>query len=140
MNNQKVVRGLALIAIALLFGVQSLSYKLGTFARAGSGLFPFMVACIVGTIGLVMLIQSRFESAEKITFNVKTIFIILAALIGFVLIAEHLKMIVAIIYLVFVSTLAGIDYSVIRNVKISAVLIGIAFAFHQFLGLNLPLY
>ena len=42
--------------------------------------------------------------------------------------------------MVFCSTLAGTSYSVMRNVKISAGLIAIAFALQKLLGLNLPLY
>ena len=47
--------------------------------------------------------------------------------------------VLAIVYLVFVSSLAGADYSVRRNLKISAVLIGLAAGFHYLLGLSLPL-
>jgi len=140
MSNQKVMRGLALIVVALFFGLQAMTYHVGSFERAGAGLFPLMVSCMVALIGVVMLVQARFEQPEPMSFNVRNILIIMAALIGFVLIAEHLKMIPAIVYLVFVATLAGQDYSVLRNLKISAVLIAIAFAFHQFLGLDLPLF
>ena len=42
-------------------------------------------------------------------------------------------------YLVFVAALAGSDYSVVRNLKICAGLIAIAYGFHALLGLNLPL-
>ena len=138
-SNQKVMRGLALIGVALFFGVQAVGYHLGTLARAGAGLFPLMVSCAVGLIGVVMLVQARFEQAEPVGFNMKNIAIIMAGLIGFVLIAEHLNVIIAIVYLVFVSTFAGADYSVRRNLKITAVLICLAAGFHYLLGLSLPL-
>jgi len=139
MTNQKVMRGLALIAVSLFFGLQAASYHVGSFERAGAGLFPLLVSSIVGLIGVAMLVQSRFEAAEPMSFNVRNILVIMVSLIGFVLIAQHLKMILAIVYLVFVATLAGSEYSVLRNLKIGAVLIAIAFAFHSFLGLDLPL-
>lgn len=138
-SNQKVMRGLALIAVALFFGVQAVSYQLGTLARAGAGLFPLMVSGAVGLIGVVMLVQARFEQAEPMHFNLKNIAIIMVSLVGFVLVAQHVGVIAAIVYLVFVSGLAGADYSVVRNLKISAVLIAIAAAFHYLLGLSLPL-
>ena len=140
MQNQKVVRGLALIAVALFFGIQSLNYHLGTLARAGAGLFPLMISSIVGLIGLVMLAQAYFEQPVAMSFNVKNIALIMASLIGFVLIAKHLTILPAILYLVFVASLAGSNYSVVRCLKISAVLMVIAFGFHRFLGLNLPLW
>ena len=128
MRNQKVLRGFALIAVALFFGLQAATYHLGTLASAGAGLFPLM-----------MLVQSRFEPAVHMSFSLKNIGLILASLIGFVLIAKHSTMLLAIPYLVFVASLAGTGYSVLRNLKISVVLIGIAFGFHYFLGLSLPL-
>jgi hypothetical protein len=139
LRNQKVTRGLALIAVALFFGVQASTYHLGTLDKAGAGLFPLMVSGAIGLIGLVMLVQARFVPAVPMRFNPKNIALIMASLIGFVLIARHLNVILAIVYLVFVSGLAGVNYSVVRNLKISVALIGIAAAFHYLLGLNLPL-
>ena len=139
MLNQNLMRGVALIAIALFFGVPSAGYPLGSFARAGAGLFPLMISVVLGLIGLAMVVKSRFEPAEAMHFNVRNMAIILASLIGFVLIAEHLMMLPAVLYLVFVSALAGDGYSWRRNLKISAVLIAIAFGFRYFLGLQLPL-
>ncbi len=49
-------------------------------------------------------------------------------------------MLLAIVFLVFCSTLAGTSYSVARNIKISLGLIAVAFAFKNLLGLELPLY
>jgi Tripartite tricarboxylate transporter TctB family len=139
MGNQKVMRGLALIGVALFFGVQAVGYHLGTFANAGAGLFPLMVSVIVGLIGVVMLVQSRFEAAAPMTFNARNTAIVLASLVGFVLIATHVNVVLAIVFLVFLSSLAGSDYSVVRNLKISVALIVIAAGFHYLLGLNLPL-
>ncbi|MCA0240518.1 MAG: tripartite tricarboxylate transporter TctB family protein [Proteobacteria bacterium] len=139
MLNQNLMRGVALIAIALFFGVPAAGYPLGSFARAGAGLFPLMISVVLGLIGLAMVVKSRFIAPEAMHFNVRNMAIILASLIGFVLIADHLKMLLAVVYLVFVSALAGDGYSWRRNLKISAVLIAIAFAFRYFLGLQLPL-
>ena len=139
MPNRLMVRGLLLIAIALCFGVPAATYHVGDFFHAGPGLFPLLVSGIVAAIGLVMIVQSRLEKGEPLAIGFKNIAIVLASLIGFVLIADRLKAIPAIVYLVFVSTLAGTDYSVRRNLMICAVLVAIAFAFTTFLGLNLPL-
>jgi hypothetical protein len=138
-SHQKVWRGLALIGVALFFGVQALGLHVGTMDRAGPGLFPLMVSGAVGLIGLVMLVQARFEQAEPARFNPKNIAIILVSLTGFVFIAEHLNVLLAIVYLVFASGLAGTGYSVSRNLKISIALIAIAAGFRYLLGLNLPL-
>ena len=44
------------------------------------------------------------------------------------------------IVMVFIATIAGSTYSVVRNLKVSAGLIAVALAFQKLLGLNLPLY
>jgi hypothetical protein len=139
MNILKRTRGLALIAIALFFGLQADGYPIGSFANAGPGLFPLLVSGLVGVIGLVMVGQSFFEAREALQFNARNIAVVLVSLTGFVLISQWINMSLAVVFLVFFSTLAGTDYSIRRNTLIAAVLLGIAWTFRSFLGLNLPL-
>lgn len=140
LNNRIMVRGVFLMAIALVFGVWSTNYQLGQFSRAGPGLFPLMVGCVLFLIGLITFVRSRFVPGVPLDFNVKNISVILASLCGFALLSEHVNMIAGIVFLVFCSTWAGTSYSLVRNVKISAGLILIAFALQKLLGVNLPLY
>jgi hypothetical protein len=140
MNNLNLVRGLCLMAIALLFGLVSMTYKIGEFSRAGPGLFPLLVSSMVFLIGLMTVVRSRFVKPVKIDYNMKNIALVLFGLCGFAVISEHLNMIVGIIFLVFCVSFAGSSYSVVRNVKISAGLIAIAFMFKNLLGLQLPLF
>ena len=140
MNNRNVVRGVFLMAIALLFGLVALRYNLGELSRSGLGMFPFMVSAFLFVIGLITVVRAHFVEPVPLSYNVRNIAIILASLAGFALISEHVNMIVAIVYLVFVSTLAGTSYSVARNIKVSLGLIAVAFAFKELLGLSLPLY
>ena len=44
MINRNLVRGIFLMGLALVFGLPAIGYSLGTFSRAGPGLFPFMVS------------------------------------------------------------------------------------------------
>jgi uncharacterized membrane protein len=140
MNNLKLMRGLVLLAIALFFGSQALTHQIGTLARAGAGLFPLLVSGLVAMIGLVTLVQAKLEAPVPLDFKFKNIALIMISLIGFTLIAHHLGAIAAIIFLVFVSTLASTERSLARNLKICAVLIVIAVCFRLLLGVNLPLY
>jgi len=139
MNNINLVRGLVLMAIALIFGLGSLNYQIGQFSRSGPGLFPLMVSCMLFLIGLLTVVRSRYVQAVPMNYNMKNIAIILSALCGFALISQHLNMIAGIVFMVFLSGFAGKSYSIGRNLKISAGLLAIAFAFQKLLGLNLPL-
>lgn len=140
MIHRTMARGLAFMAIASVFGITSMTYPVGHFARSGPGLFPLLVSAILFAIGLVTVIRSRFEAPELVHFNIRNIVLILASLCGFALLAQFLDMAAAIVFLVFFATLAGSDWSFVRNVKIAAGLIAIALAFERFLGLNLHLF
>jgi hypothetical protein len=140
MNDRNFVRGLFLMAISLAFGLVSLRYPMGQFSRAGPGLFPLLVSCLLFLIGLITVVRSRFIERVDLNFNMKNIALILASLCGFALISEHLNMIAGIVFMVFCVSFAGTSYSVMRNLKISAGLIAVALAFQKLLGFNLPLY
>jgi hypothetical protein len=141
MNDRNLVKGLFLIAISLVFGLESLRYPVGQFSRAGPGLFPLMVSSLLLLIGLIMVVRSRFVERVHLEFNWKNIGLILASLCGFAVVSLLVNMIVGIVFMVFVASLAGgAKYSVVRNVQIAAGLIAIAFAFQKLLGFNLPLY
>ncbi|MBB1601593.1 tripartite tricarboxylate transporter TctB family protein [Variovorax sp. UMC13] len=140
MNNRNFVRGVVIMAIALLFGGVAFSYSLGNLARSGPGLFPLMVSGFLFVIGLITSARSFFVERLPVDYGVKNIVLILLSLIGFAVISEYINMILGIIFLVFCSTFAGTSYSVVRNIKISIGLVLVAFAFKNFLGLNLPLY
>jgi len=140
MNNVNLVKGLFLVALSLLFGLGALDYPLGTFDRAGPGMFPLMASSLLLVLGLIIAVRSFVVEKLVIHFNAKNIGIILVSLCGFALLAEYVRMILGIIFMVFVSSIAGISYSVVRNIKISVSLVLIALAFQKLLGVQLPLY
>jgi hypothetical protein len=139
-NNRNFIRGLMLMAIAVLFGGVASKYPLGQLSRSGPGFFPLVVSCFLFLIGLLIAVRAHFVEHVALDYNIKNISFVLGGLVGFALLSEYVNMIVGITFLVFCTTYAGTSYSVVRNIKISLGLIAIAFAFRQFLGLQLPLY
>ncbi len=128
------------MAIGLLFGLGSLNYQIGNFSRSGPGLFPLVVSCMLFLIGLISVVRSRFVKPVALNYNLKNIALILSGLCGFTLISQHINMILGIVFLVFCVSFAGTSYSVVRNLKIAAGLIVVAFMFRNLLGLQLPLF
>ena len=128
------------MAFSALFGVVSLNYGIGQFSKAGPGLFPLVVSCLIFLIGLLTVVQARYVAPVPINYNMKNISLILLALCGFAVISHFINMILGIIFLVFCASFAATSYSVVRNIKISVGLIAIAFAFKHLLGLQLPLF
>jgi len=141
MNDRNLVKGLFLMAISLAFGLGSLRYPIGDFARAGPGLFPLLVSSLLLLIGLIIVVRSRFAERVHLEINPKNIALILASLCAFALVSEFVNMISGIVVMVFCASFAGTSaYSVVRNLKIAAGLIAVALAFQKLLGFNLPLY
>jgi len=140
MNDRQLVRGIFLVAIALAFGIGALQYRIGHFDRAGPGLFPLLVSCLLLLVGIATIVRSRFVARLPLEFNLRNIAIILASLCGFAIVSEHLKMIAGIVFMVFCASFAGRDYSVARNAKVATGLVAIAFVFQKLLGFNLALY
>ena len=140
MNNRNLIKGLFLIAISLAFGPGSFRYPMGAFARAGPGLFPLLVSSLLLLLGVVIVARSFIGERAGIQFNIKNIALIIASLCGFAVVSQYVNMIAGIIFLVFCATVAGTDYSVVRNLKIVGFLIAVALIFQKLLGLQLPLY
>ncbi len=141
MNDRNLARGLFLIAFSLAFGLGALRYNIGTFGRAGPGLFPLVVSCLLLVIGVFTVIQSRYIERIPLDPHWKNIAIILASLGGMALVSHYINMIAGITFMVFIASFAGkAKYSIWRSAKVAAGLVAVAFAFHKLLGLNLPLY
>jgi hypothetical protein len=141
MKDRNLIRGLFLIAISLGYGLVSLRYPRGDFARAGPGMFPLIVSSLLLLIGVITVVRSRYVEHLPITFNARNIALILSSLCGFAIVSEHVNMIAGVIFMVFLASVAGsAKYSVVRNLKIAAGLIAVALVFQKLLGFNLPLY
>lgn len=128
------------MALAVGFGLPSVNYSLGSLGRAGPGMFPFIVSCMLFVIGVITVVRARLVKPVPLNFQVRNISIILGSLCGFALLSHYLNMIIGIVFMVFCSGFASTTYSVARNLKIAAVLVLFALAFQKLLGVNLPLY
>jgi hypothetical protein len=140
MNDRNLARGVFLALIALAFGLGSLNYNIGRLERAGPGLFPLMVSALLLLIAVITIVRSRFLPKVPLDFNPRNITLLLGSLCAFALVSKFINMTLGIAVMVFIAGIAAKPYNWVRNVKIAAGLIAIAFAFHKLLGLNLPLY
>ncbi|WP_197520349.1 tripartite tricarboxylate transporter TctB family protein [Paraburkholderia tropica] len=138
--DRNLLRGFAFIGVALFFGVQASTYRLGDLAQAGPGLFPLIVSLIVGAIGVGMLLSSRFKQGQAVNFRFKSIGIVLGSVIGFALLTEWLGAFIGVAFLVFFSALAGEKYDWKRNLKITLGLMLITYLFTAVLGVSMRLY
>ena len=140
LKNEQLLKGLLLVAIALLFGVQALTLPFGSFTRAGPGLFPVIVSGTLLVVALAIIARSRVVKAAPLDFKLKGITIVVASLILFVFVSEHVNMLAGIVSMVFVASLAGHDFNATRSLTIAAALSLVALAMHKLLGFQLPLF
>ncbi len=140
MTNRNLLKGLFLIAIALVFGLTSMRYPMGSLGRAGPGLFPLIVSSLLLLLGVATVVRALLTARVPMHFNYRNIGLVLLSLCGFALLSEYVNIVLGIAFMVFCSTLAGSRYSVVRNLKICAGLVVIAFGFWKGLGLQLPLF
>jgi len=140
MNNQSRLKGAFLVLIALAFGLAALRYPMGTPGHAGPGLMPLLVSSLLLLLGIAILVRSFFGERIALSLHGKSIAIILLSLCGFALLSKHVDMIAGIVFLVFCASAASSSYSNVRCLVLAACLVGVAFAFQKFLGLQLPLY
>lgn len=140
LTNRDLLRGVCLIGIALLFGLQALRYPIGDIARAGPGMFPLLVSSMLLLVGAATVVRSMLVAGRPLRFSLKNVGLILSSLVAFALISQHVNMAVGIAVLVFGASLASPPFSVVRNLQITAVLIGVAFLFQRLFGLELNLY
>jgi len=140
MNDRNLARGLVVCGIALAFGLGAFRYSIGQLSRSGPGLFPLLVSSLLFLLGLSAVVRSFFTKRIPIEFKFKNIAVILLSLCGFAVVTQYVNMTAGIVLLVFCATLAASPYSLKRNAVIAAVLIAIAVAFYELLGVQLPLY
>ena len=81
LKNRNFVRGLFLMAIAMLFGFVAMNYQIGQLSRSGPGLFPVMISSFLFLIGLLTVVRSHFVEPVPLDYNVKNIVIILVSLV-----------------------------------------------------------
>ena len=137
--NRHLARGLFLAMVALGFGLGALRYPIGRLDHAGPGLFPLAISALLLLVALATMARAAVEPSERLEVKVSNIGLILGSLCAFALVSKLVNMSAGIVVMVFIATAAGRDYSWVRNLKISAGLLAIAFGFQKLLGLNLPL-
>jgi hypothetical protein len=89
MPERNLFRGLCMVAIAAIFGLQSLRYPIGRFDRAGPGLFPLLVSALLLLLGVSAVLRSRFAPRVRLDFGMKRIGLIVTSLCGFALISHR---------------------------------------------------
>lgn len=138
--NQNLAKGFFLLAIALFFGIQAVGYTVGSFSKAGPGMFPLIVSLMLLTLSGAVIVRTWFMATQPLSFNWRNIGLVTVGLIGFALISEYVNMLVAIVAMVLTASYASDDFKLSRALILAGALSLIALAMRYGLGFQLPLY
>jgi NhaP-type Na+/H+ or K+/H+ antiporter len=142
-NRRDFYAGLMFMIFGLAFMILSQQYSMGTASKMGPAYFPTILGGILAFLGLIVLIGSVRENAEKFTvqpFQMDIILYILGAVGLFAAALGPFKLgfIVALLALILVSSRASHEFSW-RDTSISIVVLSIASYLIFILGLQLQL-
>ncbi|SDN41462.1 tripartite tricarboxylate transporter TctB family protein [Ensifer sp. YR511] len=116
--------GLLFLVIAAAFGITATTYGFGSVQRLGAGVFPLAVSCLLGPVGLVLVIKAlRGRIGEAIApIDLRALVSILAALLFAAATLRHAGIVVAVPGAVLIASRASRDLTVVQALGISAFL------------------
>jgi Tripartite tricarboxylate transporter TctB family len=136
--------GVMFIAFGLFFAGFARQYDLGTASRMGPGYFPTMLGLLLVAIGALVAFKGlRTESDEGHgrvdKFHFKPLFLVLGAVVAFGLLLRPAGLIVALLALIFISSLGSGEFKLkeILPLAIGLCLLVLA-VFIWGLGLTIP--
>ena len=127
-----------IIGFAFAIVVKSYEYPMGTGARMGPGYFPFVLGCILGLMGVAIIVESLATEGGPIAkFAWRPLFWVLGAFVIFGLTAKWLGLVIAILLLVIISAYGGHDFK-LKETIISSVILAASSVGVFVYGLKLP--
>lgn len=143
-NQKNFASGLLYIAVGLAFAIGATNYRMGDAARMGPAYFPFALGLLLAVIGAIVLAISLRPSTPPESlprFHFKTLAWILGSVVLFGVLLVPLGLVVALVVLVFVSSMASHEFGWKGALLNAALLLAICVgAFVYGLGLQLPLW
>ena len=114
LKNKDLLAGLMFIVIGVVFWVGAGNYQMGSAARMGPGWFPSVLGAIMTFLGVLIAglglkNQAQWTATEGIGWTWRPVIILTAAVVLFGFALPTLGMVVAIIFLTFVSGIAAHD-------------------------------
>jgi hypothetical protein len=125
-NQRDFWSGVLFVITGVLFMALSQQYQVGTAAKMGPGYFPTMLGGLMALLGLMLIVPSVRAGSPQTRIerpDLKSIVLILAAVGVYAAALPTLGFIVALVLLVFISSLASHEFSFKATAISSAVLL-----------------
>lgn len=143
-NKQDFWAGALYFGAGVFFAGYATQYSMGTAAKMGPGYFPFWLGLLLCAIGAYVALNSMRKTAEVNqveSFDWKTIFTILGAVIAFALLLQPMGLYISLLALIVISAFASHEFSWKGTAINAVVLISLCSALFVYgLKLQFPLY
>ena len=132
------VSGAIFIALGLVFGIGALALQMGTAARMGPGYFPFLMAVMLGILGVVAIAEGLLRTGERPTgANLRAIVLISGAVLVFALSIRPLGLVPTVALASFLFSMADRDLRILPS-AVAGIVLGVAAWAIFILALGLP--
>ena len=140
--SKNLVSGFVFLSTAVVFGIASAGYGMGTLARVGPGLFPLILCVVLGILGLIILASGLHKDAAAFgRLPWRSIVLVVASPLVFVACVGTLGLVPSTALLAFVGSFASTSMT-LRRAAASAVGLGLAvwLVFILGLGVTVPAF
>jgi putative tricarboxylic transport membrane protein len=130
--------GLLFTGLAILLAYNALLLPLGTASRMGPGYFPFLLAVVLGGLGLVVIVNSlRFDGEGLSRFEWRGLALVILSIVAFGATIDRFGFIPAVGISAALSLLAGAQQRPLTAIALIAFLLAFCWAVFVW-GLGLP--
>lgn len=137
---KSIVGGLVLVGIAAFFFFAAQGYSFGTLARVGSGFYPFVLALVLGALGIAIAVQGWRQEGEAPKIDLRPLLIVPGGIVVFALVLRHIGLFPSVMLLVAISRLADDVFRPLPVLALATVLAaGATVLFVVVLGVNVPI-
>lgn len=135
---KNLLSGLLFAGLAILLAYNALLLPLGTASRMGPGYFPFVLAVILGGLGLAVIVNSlRFAGEGLSRFEWRGVVLVILAIVAFGATIDRFGFIPAVGLSVTLSLLASAQHRPLTALALIAFLVAFCWAVFVW-GLGLP--
>lgn len=136
-----ILGGFLLIAIGLFAIYYAQRYNFGTMRQMGPGFFPVVLGGVLVGLGALIVLPALRRPGQPIVFNLRTLALILGAVVTFGALLRPLGLPIATMVAVLLASMAERGFPWLGRLALSVVVaLGVVAIFRLGLGMNVPVW
>lgn len=136
-----ILGGVLMIAIGLFAMYYAQRYNFGTMRQMGPGFFPVVLGGVLTGLGALIVIPALRRPGQPIVFNLRTLVLILGAVVVFGALLRPMGLPIATMAAVLVASMAERGFPWLGRLVLALVVaVGVVAIFRLGLGMNVPIW